>query len=202
MPLPVSKLLLLDTGIVLELFRLGLWEVVLERYEVHISEMIVTETKFYENDQGEHISIDLNVYKNRMTIHSVDLADVRELKKSFGTNILERIDDGEVELLSRSNAERMLYSGDFKKKYKGLRLLDKRAVIAWPLNNIAGCVLNKNATGFLLYGSLIRKWVRVLKGVICCFGGVILGSVGVSALPCGLDNIAMVKGAAVRARGF
>ena len=61
--MPKFQLLLLDAGIVIELFRLDLWERVIEKYEITLSEIVAKEeVKFWEEDDGSLHSIDLDPF--------------------------------------------------------------------------------------------------------------------------------------------
>ena len=96
-------LLLLDTGIVCELFKMGLWDWILKQCDVHLSQTIATvEAHFFEDDQGERQDFDLSGYvtSGAVTVFDVSLAQYAELTKNFGPGYLERFDPGEREALA------------------------------------------------------------------------------------------------------
>ena len=97
------RLLLLDANIVIELFKIGLWDQLLELCEIHLSHTIVTtEAHFFQNDQGERHDFDLAVYEasGAVTVFDVSLAQDAELTKHFDPSYLERFDPGEREALA------------------------------------------------------------------------------------------------------
>jgi len=98
-----SRLLLLDANVVIELFRQGIWDRLLECCDVHLSRTIATtEAHFYEDNQGQRQDFDLLNYEKsgRITIFDVSLAQDRQLSQQFGLSYLERFDPGEREALA------------------------------------------------------------------------------------------------------
>src|SRR5260221_11896557 len=91
---------MLDAGVIIELFEFGIWDVFLERCDVHISQTIVDEALFYLDSNEEPQAIHLANYADKMTVHDVDASRVLELNKAFGNVLLEKLDPGEAELLS------------------------------------------------------------------------------------------------------
>src|SRR5579871_6204265 len=100
MRLAKFNLLLLDTGVIIKLFELGIWEALLDRCDVHLSKTILNEALFYRDDNDDPQSIHLSNYLAKMTVHDVAVSRVQELKKVFGSVLLEKLDAGEAELLS------------------------------------------------------------------------------------------------------
>ena len=96
------RLLLLDAGIVIKLFEMGLWDRLLEQCEVHLSRTIVTEAHFYKDEEGQRHDFDLASYEasGAITVFDVSLAQDAELTKHFGLDYLERFDAGEREALA------------------------------------------------------------------------------------------------------
>ncbi len=98
-----SRLLLLDTGIVIKLFEMGLWDRLLEKYDVHLSRTIATiEARFFVDDQGERHDFDLSPYEasGAINVFDVSLAQDAELTKHFDSVYLDRFDAGEREALA------------------------------------------------------------------------------------------------------
>lgn len=106
MTLPSHKscLLLLDTGIVVEAFRQGIWEKLIANYKVTLSPIIVSESIFYEGKGGRRVDIDIEPYvrNNQVVVQEVGLNEVLEFKKIFAneTIYLDRFDPGETELMA------------------------------------------------------------------------------------------------------
>ena len=94
------NLLLLDTCVILELFRLGIWDDFLKQCDVHVSALIMDEARFYEDDDGDKHTIDWTKYTGTLTVHDVNVSDLLLLTDPFGPEILEKLDPGEAELLA------------------------------------------------------------------------------------------------------
>ena len=56
------KCLLLDANVVIKLFSLGLWDALVKQCEIHLSEIVVTESNFYEDSEGNRHDINLAAY--------------------------------------------------------------------------------------------------------------------------------------------
>ena len=54
-----SNLLLFDANVVIELFRQGILDKVIESYDVHLSKTVTDEAHFYETPEGERHDFDL-----------------------------------------------------------------------------------------------------------------------------------------------
>ncbi|GAB4462974.1 MAG: hypothetical protein OHK0029_30830 [Armatimonadaceae bacterium] len=95
------SLLLVDANIIIELFRLGIWETFITRCDVHLSETVLNEARFYEDDDGQEHSINLAQYQGSgaITVHDVDASQLAALYNTLGANLLEKMDAGEAELL-------------------------------------------------------------------------------------------------------
>lgn len=95
------RLLLVDANIIIELFRLDIWETFISRCDVHLSETILQESHFYEDDDGEQHSIKLEPYRasGQITIHAIDASRLTVLRSKLGVTILDKMDAGEAELL-------------------------------------------------------------------------------------------------------
>lgn len=52
------KFLLLDTNVVIKLFSLGLWDALVKQCEVHLSEIVVSESNYFEDSEGKRHDID------------------------------------------------------------------------------------------------------------------------------------------------
>ena len=104
------RLLLLDANGVIELFRLGIWEHVVERCDVHVSRSVADiEAHFYEDEHGERQDFDLAGQAETGTIRVFDVApsDLDEFRARFDPVYFEKLDPGETESLAF-----MLNSGD------------------------------------------------------------------------------------------
>ena len=96
------RLRLLDANVVLELHRLGLWEVVVEGCEILLARTVVEESKYFETRDGRQERIDLGraIESEQLTVVEVDLGVVRQFRERFTRTFLERLDPGELESLA------------------------------------------------------------------------------------------------------
>ena len=106
-----STLVLCDTCIILEAFRLNVWDNLVKEYNIVVSETIVNETKYYTDISGNDISINLNLYKEVIAIVSKTPSEVSKFTSDtdngFDASYLEKFDPGETELLCHLYENRM-----------------------------------------------------------------------------------------------
>ncbi len=110
-----SRLILLDANIVLELFRLGIWKQVTERCDIVLAETVVTESEFYDTDDGrEYIDWDAVKAAGSVRIESLSANDIKKYCDQFGPGYYEKLDPGEAEALSilAQDSESMICSAD------------------------------------------------------------------------------------------
>jgi hypothetical protein len=95
------RLLLLDANVVIELFRLGIWERVIERCEISLARTIVDESYFYADDNGDRIDFDLSPFEasQQIIVFDVTPSRARSLRDMFDSTFIEKLDAGEVEAL-------------------------------------------------------------------------------------------------------
>lgn len=110
-----SRLILLDANVVIELFRLGIWEQITKRCDIMLAQTVMDEAQFYETDEGREY-IDWEQWKQPgvLTIESVPAADIQQYCSKFGPGYYEKLDPGEAEalaLLGRHN-ESVICSAD------------------------------------------------------------------------------------------
>lgn len=96
------RLLLLDTNIVVELFRQGIWETFIDRCEVHLAQTVVDETKFYENENGCRHEIDLDSWRNvgSITVFEMPLDQLTAFVRQFDGLYIDSLEAGEAESLA------------------------------------------------------------------------------------------------------
>lgn len=97
-----SQLILCDACVIIELFKKGFWEHVINAFDVMVSSVIVDEVKFYFDEKNKKISIDLESYVNNGQIKEISVL-ASETKIFFDqANIIykEKLDAGELELLT------------------------------------------------------------------------------------------------------
>lgn len=110
------QFLLLDTGPIIKLFQLSIWDKFIERCDVTVSSTIATEAKWASQD-FEDIKIDLETYKGRIQIiepePSVASAFYTKLPNAYKDDV--EVQDGEVQTLAflcTSSANWYLCSAD------------------------------------------------------------------------------------------
>jgi hypothetical protein len=112
-----SPLYLLDTGVIIELFRLSLWQRVVEVYQIYVSETVASEALYYSGPSGRRVPIRLQKYveEGRISLVSVDAKEVSAFLGRFGVDYAERLDPGELESLAylfSSSEEILICSAD------------------------------------------------------------------------------------------
>jgi hypothetical protein len=93
--------LILDANIVIWLFAKGLWNAVVERCELTLSQTVVDEASYYVDNAGIRCAIDLqpDIAAGRITIISVSSANIGTFKAKFDPLYVQKLDDGETESL-------------------------------------------------------------------------------------------------------
>jgi hypothetical protein len=97
------NLLLLDANVVIYLFKLGIWQQVIERCDVHLARTIVeSEAQFYETDDGhrEYFNFQKHISNREITVFDVIPSDLNTLRNSFDPGYFEKLDPGETESLA------------------------------------------------------------------------------------------------------
>jgi len=95
-------LLLLDANIVIYLFKLGLWEKVVDLCEVHISEIVKSECRFYEDVTGKRCTIDLTpmIANGDVKVFKLMPSEITSFLDRFSIGYIEKLDPGETETLA------------------------------------------------------------------------------------------------------
>jgi len=97
------RLLLLDANIVIELFRQGIWDRLIEVCDVHLSRTVAeSEAHFYEDDTGERQYFDLapDAEAGKIAVFDVRLSELEAFRSRFDPSYFERLDAGEAESLA------------------------------------------------------------------------------------------------------
>lgn len=113
------RLLLLDANVVIEAFRMGIWDQLVDRCDIHLARTVVDkEAHFYEDDSGDRHHFDLREYeaKGTITVFDVQFAEVDAFRKLFGPVYFEKLDQGEAEsmafLFAHPSQEWLICSAD------------------------------------------------------------------------------------------
>jgi hypothetical protein len=97
------KLLLFDTGCILEVLRQGLWQHLCSQYRVVVPSIIVrTEARYFNREPGNITPIDLGAEVTAGTIeeYEADLPAMQETLTRWPVAIRDRADAGELEALT------------------------------------------------------------------------------------------------------
>ncbi|MBI4353046.1 MAG: hypothetical protein HY593_03875 [Candidatus Omnitrophica bacterium] len=99
------------------MFKLGLWEKALENYELLLTDDVVGEIQYYEDDEGKQRPIDLEPWmkKGNPKVVSVLPSQVSGFVDKFDRTYYERFDKGELTTLTRfygSQEECLIVSTD------------------------------------------------------------------------------------------
>lgn len=97
-----SKLVLLDANVVIHLFEQGVWDRVVERYEIHLAQTVVEEAGFFETAEGDRYEIALtpDIEGGRISVFSLCPSDLDGFLGRFDATYFERLHDGEAESLA------------------------------------------------------------------------------------------------------
>ena len=113
-----SRLLLFDTGIIIQAFRLGIWDALVSHYHIITSEIVVEEAKFFIDDSGVRHIIELLPYvvSKAIQVEDVSLSELKTFKNTHDPVYFERLDLGELSLLcllfKKGYEEALISSGD------------------------------------------------------------------------------------------
>jgi hypothetical protein len=94
--------IIIDTGIVIALFKFGLWSEVLKKCECVLTDVVVAEAQYYEDDDGKQHRIDLKPWleKGNPKVVNVSPKQVVEFVNKFDRTYYERFDKGELATLT------------------------------------------------------------------------------------------------------
>ncbi|MFZ4576384.1 MAG: type II toxin-antitoxin system VapC family toxin [Phycisphaerales bacterium] len=101
-----SRLVLLDTNVVLRLFELGIWQAVTQRYQIVLAQTVIDESQFFTRDDQRHdIEWGPILASGEVEVRSAAAADVAKFCGRFDRNYLEKLDPGEAESLTLMQQE-------------------------------------------------------------------------------------------------
>jgi hypothetical protein len=93
--------LLLDANVIIALFKQGIWDRVVAECDLHISETVLGEAHFFEDDAGRHdFDLDPYVVNGSIKKFSVSPSKVKSFVDTFGLDYIEKLDAGEAESLA------------------------------------------------------------------------------------------------------
>jgi hypothetical protein len=83
--------LLLDANVVIHLFKLKIWDRLVDQCDVHLARTVMGESHFYEDDRGQRVDFDLGTYEQAgtITVFEVSLTDIRVFRDRFDPTYLD-----------------------------------------------------------------------------------------------------------------
>jgi len=112
------RLLLLDANVVIELFKRGVWDRLVEACDIHLASTVVSaEAHFYEDDEGVRHDFDLEPYRRdgKVTVFDIAPSELTTFRATFDPTYFEKLDPGETESLAylvNSKEECLICSAD------------------------------------------------------------------------------------------
>lgn len=94
--------LVLDANIIIALFQHGLWDAVVDRSELILSETVVEEADFFVDSEGVQHGIDLrpDIDAGRIRVVAIAATNVAVFRAQFDPLYVQKLDDGETESLA------------------------------------------------------------------------------------------------------
>jgi len=136
----VLKYLLLDADVIIYLHEIGLWKAFIKRFEVFVSAAVANEVRFYTDNLGKHIPINLRNEKVKILEMDVNLVfctgDGAAIIASCLLELKERI----------ISLEEAMLKGGMKKNIK--RQFTKQCMKKWK---------NKGETNLIQGVGLLKK---------------------------------------------
>lgn len=85
--------LLLDANVVIVLFKWGVWDRLVAVCDMHVSETVIGEAHFFEDEAGERHDFDLGGYLKNGDIKTFSVApnDVNSFIDSFDSSYIEKL---------------------------------------------------------------------------------------------------------------
>ncbi len=148
--------LLLDANIVIELFRLAIWNQVVERCEIHLPSVVVQESACFEDAAGDPRQIDLSRYQAAGQIHIFEtpLSLIQQFLSHFDPLYLEKLDDGEVAALA------FLFSQDSTSEPSTWMISSADAIVYRVLGNFGRSAQGLSLEEILSHTGLSRSLSR------------------------------------------
>ena len=93
--------LLLDANIIIELWRLNLWNKLVELCDIHVGRTVLREADFFLDSIGNRVAIDLqpDIEGHRIEVFQVELSELHDFRSRYDASYLARLDPGETEAL-------------------------------------------------------------------------------------------------------
>jgi len=103
------KLLILDACVVIQLHEMGRWDLILQRCDVHLSDIVAKREVRFDDANGVRIDLTSALTSGCITTFSVTEEDIEAFRNRFDADYLGVLDDGEAESLAYLFASREEY---------------------------------------------------------------------------------------------
>jgi hypothetical protein len=115
--MPKFQFLLLDAGVIIYAYKIGIWDLLVEKCTITVSMTIVEEVRYWEDGHGTQHPIDLRamIENGQIKLVEVPLAIAEAFRNKFDPTYFDRMDPGETELLVylvQSNDRWLITTGD------------------------------------------------------------------------------------------
>jgi len=102
-----SRYVLLDANVVIDAHRLGFWTALVTQYRISVTETIVHEVRFYEDDAGEKHEIDLRALatSDAIDVLAASADELEAVRSKITLEFAKSVDPGELEAIA------VLFSG-------------------------------------------------------------------------------------------
>ena len=96
------KYLLRDANIVIKVYELGLWEKVVDQCDILLSKLLVDESRYFEDEDGQCFPIDLtaDITAHRIRTFDLSASELSQFRARFNPTYFEKLDPGESESLA------------------------------------------------------------------------------------------------------
>ena len=97
-----SRYVILDANVVIDAHRLGFWTALVTQYKISITETILNEVQFYEDDAGEKHAIDLraSAQSGAIDVLAASLAELEAVQSKITVEFAKSVDRGELEAIA------------------------------------------------------------------------------------------------------
>ncbi|MBP5296285.1 MAG: type II toxin-antitoxin system VapC family toxin [Bacteriovoracaceae bacterium] len=105
------KLVILDANVIIDLYRNGIWEKLISRYEVYVPSVVIRDEVIYfigRDQQKKELNIRDDVKNGKIKIIAAKMDDYLRLKQKVIDDYYESLDPGELEAIA------LLYSGEYE----------------------------------------------------------------------------------------
>ena len=97
-----SRYVILDANVVIDAHRLGFWTALVTQYRISVTETILNEVQFYEDDTGEKHEIDLraSAQKGAIDVLGASAEEFEAVQSKITLEFAKSVDPGEMEAIA------------------------------------------------------------------------------------------------------